>query len=411
MSRKSIIYILLVSVLIVLLVMFDSSLPRKVNWSERYDPNGTWPYDTRIITEQLLQSPRFSSKEEIRETFYEWTKDRDLSQMEGYLYVHIGHYLQMDSLSYAKLVEFVASGNDALISAYDIADLLKDTLKKYYDYSEFSDSDSFIVGMYGTKQEWLLAEKGFAVFIAPDDSSRYFKIGYARAKSGDTEYPNFIRIPLGKGYVYLHTAPVMFSNHYLLNRESASYANHILSQPGKEKLLLQGYSKSMRRNYGLGAENAIDNSPLQFIFNNIQLKYAWYLALASIILFIIFNAKRKQRVVPVVKPLENTTVAFTQTISNLFYELRDHHFIIQKRIIYFLEHVRTRYLLDTSRLDDGFIRSLSLKSGASADVCTRLVQYIRQLQKNPFASELELKILDQLIARFQQEEQQSFISK
>ena len=73
----------------------------------------------------------------------------------------------------------------------------------------------------------------------------------------------------------------------------------------------------------------------------------------------IFNAKRKQRIVKVVKPLENTTVAFTKTIGNLYYETKDHNNLIDKKITYFLEYIRRVYYLDTQMLNEKFIKNLT----------------------------------------------------
>ena len=53
----------------------------------------------------------------------------------------------------------------------------------------------------------------------------------------------------------------------------------------------------------------------------------------------IFNAKRRQRVVPIINPLPNTTLDFTKTIGNLYYQEGNHQNIVDKKIIYFLEKI------------------------------------------------------------------------
>jgi hypothetical protein len=78
---------------------------------------------------------------------------------------------------------------------------------------------------------------------------------------------------------------------------------------------------------------SISQSPLRFILNQPALKYAWFLFLIGMVFFMIFNAKRKQRVVPIIKPLTNTTVDFTKTIGNLYFQEGDHQNIIDKKII------------------------------------------------------------------------------
>jgi hypothetical protein len=107
----------------------------------------------------------------------------------------------------------------------------------------------------------------------------------------------------------------------------------------------------------------------------------------------IFNAKRKQRVVPIIKPLTNTTVDFTKTIGNLYFQEGDHQNIIDKKIIYFLEKIRNEYLIETTTLDDNFIKKLQLKSGKKMEDIQNVVQLINY-QKKSYHQSIE----DDLIA-------------
>ena len=74
------------------------------------------------------------------------------------------------------------------------------------------------------------------------------------------------------------------------------------------------------------------DSPLRFIFSQPSLKWAWLLALFFIITFMLFNAKRRQRAIKIITPLRNTTVQFTKTVANLYYESKDHTNIIDKKM-------------------------------------------------------------------------------
>lgn len=69
---------------------------------------------------------------------------------------------------------------------------------------------------------------------------------------------------------------------------------------------------------------------------------------------------------------------FTKTIGNLYYQEGDHHTIIEKKIIYFLEHIRNEYMIDTYTLDDAFIEKLQLKSGKSFEDIKKAVRLIQK---------------------------------
>ncbi len=62
------------------------------------------------------------------------------------------------------------------------------------------------------------------------------------------------------------------------------------------------------------------NSPLRFILSEPSLRSAWRLGIVGLLLFVLFMAKRRQRIVPVKTALTNTSVAFAKTIGNLYYQ-------------------------------------------------------------------------------------------
>jgi len=113
-----------------------------------------------------------------------------------------------------------------------------------------------------------------------------------------------------------------------------------------------------------------------------------------------FNAKRKQRIIKTIKPLENTSVAFVKTISNLYIETNDHESLIKKKITYFFERIRTEYNLETNTIDNEFQERLLLKSGKKRAVIDSLFNYIKWLQKRTTFSEDQFIKLNKLIEDF-----------
>jgi hypothetical protein len=144
----------------------------------------------------------------------------------------------------------------------------------------------------------------------------------------------------------------------------------------------------------------IDDSPLSYIFSKPALKCAWLTFIFGMFFFMVFNAKRKQRIVPIIKPLPNTTIDFTKTIGNLYYQEGDHDTIINKKIIYFLEKIRGQYLLDTSKLDDDFIKKLAQKSGKKPVDIQNVVFLINNYRRSPHNSvEEDLIAIDTAIEK------------
>jgi hypothetical protein len=147
-------------------------------------------------------------------------------------------------------------------------------------------------------------------------------------------------------------------------------------------------------------EGYISQNPMRFVFSQPALKAAWYLFLLGMLVFIFFNAKRKQRVVPIVAPLTNTTIEFTKTIGNLYFQEGNHHTIIDKKIIYLLDKIRRDYLLDTTNLDEKFVQKLQQKTGKNAEDLKQLFAKINQHRKGNFESvENDLVAINTLIEK------------
>jgi len=144
----------------------------------------------------------------------------------------------------------------------------------------------------------------------------------------------------------------------------------------------------------------LNNSPLRFILSKPPLKWSWYLLLLAIGLFLLFNAKRRQRIIPIIEPLKNTTTEFVKSISTIHYEASDYNGIIQKNIKYFLEHVRKRYYLSTDKLDEDFIKKLALKSGKSFNDIQQLITLVIKMKAHKFSTEEPLKKLNKQLENF-----------
>jgi hypothetical protein len=143
-----------------------------------------------------------------------------------------------------------------------------------------------------------------------------------------------------------------------------------------------------------------NTSVFKFFLQHETLTWFLFVSLAGVLLFMLFNARRKQRAIPVIHPLENTTVAFTQTISSLYLKEEDHKNLVDKKIAFFLEQVRSKYLLNTNNLNKDFIQHLAAKSDNKIQNTKYLINTIITLHKRSECSEEELLGLHKMIDNF-----------
>jgi len=142
------------------------------------------------------------------------------------------------------------------------------------------------------------------------------------------------------------------------------------------------------------------STPLRFFLNNEHLRWAVRLAMAGLIIYVLFQMKRRQRVIPVITPLKNSSLDFIQTVSNVYFNQKDNNSIAQKKLSYFLDFVRQRFYLPTREMDQNFIEQLSRKSGVAVSEITDLVNLLREVEAAEEVSDHLLLMIDQHIDNF-----------
>ena len=130
------------------------------------------------------------------------------------------------------------------------------------------------------------------------------------------------------------------------------------------------------------------------------LQWAYYIAIFSLLTFVLFEIKRRQRIIPVIKPLSNSTIDFVNVVGQVYYEKRNNANIAQKKILYFLTYLRDEYQIKTNSLDDEFMEKLSAKFDVRLSIVTELVNYIKYIQVQEHVSDRELIELNKLIEQF-----------
>ncbi|AWH86761.1 hypothetical protein HYN59_17320 [Flavobacterium album] len=370
MNRKLTIYIVLLAVLIGIIIFIDASRPKPVNWTPTYNTKDKIPLGLYVLDQE---APALFKGQPIKKfgiTPYEYFDALYDYKTKKYkakgTFLAISEENNIDKESAKELLYFAERGNTVFLSMKDFPGILLDTLQVKISGNYFmKDSIRMSLGREQAKKYWFNEGIGFTCFDSIEKSGAT-ALGYQDAS--DKDQPNFIRVPFGEGQFLLHTQPAAFSNFHLLKNDHYQYAESVLSYFPQGNI----YWHSGQRD-----EN-ISSSPFRYINSQPGLKWAFRIGLIAIVIFIFFNAKRKQRIIPEITPLKNTTVDFTKTIGNLYYQEGNHHTIIEKKIIYFLEHIRNEYMIDTYTLDEKFIEKLHLKSGKSFEDIQKTVGLIKK---------------------------------
>lgn len=388
----------------ILSVIFLTSCT-KTDWVENYREKEKSPFGNYIISEE---AKTLFEEEEItflKENFYDYHlfyENRDSTKNSNYILIKNAAYKQTEEGT-QELLDFVKQGNTAFIAL----NYFKVNFKEALEFTTNNiDKDIFsVAALKELKGEFYLKNKDFdnKTYNFDRNIRRNYFLQYNENKTivlGTTkidgeEVPNFIKIYHGKGAFYLHTNPVVFTNYYLLKGKT-DYVAHLLSYLPKNTILWDAHIKTSK--YSESTEQQL--SVFKFFLQHKSLTWFLFVSFIGLLLFMLFNARRKQRAIPVILPLKNTTVAFTQTISNLYLSEADHKNLVDKKIAFFLEKVRSKYLIETANLNTIFIEKLAAKSGNELQKTKYLIHTIIALNKKTECSEEELIVLHKMIENF-----------
>lgn len=376
---------------ILAIIVTELVRPHPVDWRNSYTSFDKIPLGSFIFYEEL--PALFKNEiEKVNEDPYEFLSSKKYEQNSAYLFIN--DELFFDKRQTEKILEYVDSGNTAFISSRNLGGVLADTLKisgrTSYNILEEELHPKFFTS--SLKQDSLSAfKKGvFKSNFIKIDTLNSKALGYYDSKKRDSKDLNYISIEYGKGKFLLHSLPEAFSNYYML-KSNGQYAADVLSFINADKIYWDEHLKTGRK---------VVSSPMRFILNQAPLTWAYYVLMGGLLIFILFKGKREQRIVPIIKPLKNTSVEFTKTIGDLFFQHKDYSNIIAKKITYFMESIRSKFFLNTTDITDDFIKKLALKSGNKEEDTRDLMHLIKHLKEKSVHSEADLLNLNKKIEAF-----------
>jgi hypothetical protein len=379
--------------------------------NESYRKSDKQPFGSFVAYKEFIHLFNDRYVETVTDPFDdEWNRIKEYSDDKKYsLYFLITKNLFLKYSEVNAFMDYVKAGNDLFISAdYVDSRLLENINCNTERIGEIADETRGI--MHQTNVSMYFGDS----FNSP--SYGYYYYPFLNALSGyDTAFarvlgvneintPNYVILFAGKGRIYLHVAPRIFSNYFLLTGDNYKYLENVISylRSDPKNIYWDEYYKntnsSRRKNNNSRTEDNF--SSLSVIRQHPPLLWAFWLAIVGLLLYLLFNIKRKQRVINIVKPNANTTLGFTETVGRLYLQKKNNRHIAEKMITYFYEHIRNKYFIGTATIDDEFINSLSGKSGVSKEKTGQLFSLIERIQSEENVDDAELLQLNTEIENF-----------
>lgn len=375
-------------------------------WSEDYGPESDQPYGGQVL-KSMLEHHKGDDFVFMPDTIYHTMDTLSITSPATYFYY--GRTLYLDSAELASVLDFVSKGNKAFISSKQFNWPLFDTLfhqsTPVYWNEDFDHSNNWSVNdyvqtahdtsifiNYGLNQEhelkWLYYKEvwqhRWAYFYDTELATGDYATELGSFNYGsDYDYTNFVSIPFGEGEFLLHTTPEAFTNYHMLDSAGFAYSKEVLAHLNTGTLLWDEHNRFPTYNDPRPRDPNEGESPLSFIQSEPALRAALYVILLFVVLYLILGLRRKQKAIPVLIPNDNTSIEFSEVVSQLYLNKRDHRKLGLLKMKLFHATVLERYGIrppgKAQEEIDTYAKRISIKSNIPKQHLDELMDTYREL--------------------------------
>lgn len=396
--KRTIIIIILFTILAgLLLTYFFWNREERIqySWKESYKADSDQPYGTQFIR-QLLEHYRpgekfiLNNNKPLHELLGKDTADYG-SPAD---YVFIGDQLYLTPKDQDALLAFIYAGNDAFIATRYLPFAVIDSIfTPECEEGIFLHEHVLPTATFNFYHTSLQARNGYT--YAYRDGGQHRSYSWMALQPGvfcDStrsvvplghfdNHVNFFKLPFGYGNLYIHTNPIAFTNYFMRTTDKAEYAASALSHLGGRAIIWDEFSRSE-----FTTPSGRQTTPLAYILQHASLKYAWWMMLASAILYTVFTAKRRQRIIPVREEKVNTSLEYVKMVSALHFENGNNRDISVKKMKHFLYFIRSRYGIH-GQVTEEFLKRLAERSKVERKSIEIIFEEYTRIENNRYGSE------------------------
>ncbi len=327
------------------------------NWNSRFQVDDKKPMGLYLLTS--LTQAHLDSNHHVS-VVTDWIDmdsifENDKSKKTFFF---VGNNFGLKSDEIDTILSEVKKGSSLFLSFNDLTENLFSKL--FYEYQTKYEYDDH-VNVFSDKHKFKMINLFQNDTIATDWKAfeKVQSLGPHKSLSSFMEMSNFIKVKHGEGFLFFHSNPEMFYNYQLKRLPGFKYAEFTLNQLSSEQDVYLLELGRLTDNYGnqdvdddSGEDGKVDDSYFKLIFQNPTLLTALLLSILGILLFIIFRSKRTEPVVPYIAKKKDMTLAFTETITSIYFAKRHPYGLLQVQRKNFYATIQKHFFIDLNRGSD-----------------------------------------------------------
>lgn len=347
MNRK---FLIAIVALLLLVFLFEYRMPRHFRWEPTFAHRDPQPFGCMVF-DSVLAASMPQGYTVTRQTLWQMQHDSTFMAARHGIVVLLGDN-SLGATVRKQVFKMAAAGNTVLVatSSYEFEDTLGVSIRWGGHFStKLIATNSLKRGQLWrlpatSRQDTCLTvftqlvTKMFQTYTVEEADSIHSPTKPHTTLAGFKEYEedalNYIAatFPVGDGELILLTAPLLMTNYGMLDDDIRVVITHLMSR--------MRHLPVVRTEAYLSGTAQTEESPFYVLLQRPPLRWALYLTLLTILLLMIFTARRRQRVIPVVTPPRNGNLEFVKLVGTNLWQEGDHRGLVTNKLLYTAEEIR-----------------------------------------------------------------------
>ena len=386
MNKKDIKYYSVIAVILILTIVIEILKPKPIDWSFNLVSEKKAPYGTYVLFNTIKDLFPNKKITKNKRTAYEYNKSKQANTNN---FIYIAHNFDIDELETETMLRLLEEGNNLFISAHFFSSFFTDTFTFSIDNSAFFDTISnlnFYNRNLKSPKPYFFGKTAANYFFKEFDTANFQVLAFSK-----DDRPTFIKQNFGRGILFLNTTPEVFTNYAMVTEKNYEYAYKALSYLPEKDIVWDEYYKPVKKQ---------NKTELSVIFDHPSFKAGYILLIVTTIVFGFFTIKRRQRIIPIIKPFQNKTLEFVETIGHVYFHSKNHKDIALKKYRYFKTFLYNKYNVNLADNEHVNIEHVSEKTGVKEDSIKKVLLAHGKINKLEKISAEQLNIFNNSIEDF-----------
>lgn len=187
--------------------------------------------------------------------------------------------------------------------------------------------------------------------------------------------PVAVSVREGKGELVYLCTPRLMTNYGVLDPVGGQLALRLMNR-------LSDRAVVRTASYATGeALERYNRAPTHYFLSHPPLRTALQVAIVGVLVFMAFHARRRQRVIPLLKPARNHSLEFVQLIGSLYFQHHDNADLLRKKFQLWAETLRHHLGIDVTEADADHdnARLIATRTGRNHTGVANLLRTLHQL--------------------------------